>query len=66
MNNQALLDHPELTIEYREGVASRQRHECIEACPYGLHLMFERSLFLAGWHDTDMGKAAQIYRRKAA
>lgn len=63
MNNQAPLDYPEIAIEYLEGASSRQRHECIEACPYGLHMMFERSLFLAGWHDTDMGKAVSIYRK---
>lgn len=66
MNNQAPLRNPETTIEYREGVSSRHRHEPIEACPYGLHMLFERCLFLAGWHDTDMGKSTSLYRQKAA
>ena len=62
MNNQAPLDYPEKTPEYQEGCHSRRIGEQRSACPYGMHLMFERHLFLAGWHDTDMG----MERRQAA
>lgn len=54
MNNQAILYSPERTLEYREGCAARRNGESRNACPYGMHMLFERSLFLAGWHDTDM------------
>ncbi|MCY1384120.1 hypothetical protein D9M71_67200 [compost metagenome] len=57
-NNQAPLSFPERTTEYREGCEARRNGDSRSVCPYGLHMLFERSLFLAGWHDTDMQEAA--------
>lgn len=58
MNNQAILGDPERTIEYREGREARINGHSRNACPYGMHMLFERSLFLAGWHDADMQESA--------
>ncbi|WP_313461547.1 ribosome modulation factor [Pseudomonas nitroreducens] len=59
MNNQAPLTFPERTAEYIEGAESRRGKFSRGACPYGQHMMFERSLWLAGWHDTDMAMTAR-------
>ncbi|MNO23672.1 hypothetical protein D3C76_134770 [compost metagenome] len=60
--NRMLLDSPARTAEYREGCEARRCNEPLAACPYGMHMLLERSLWLAGHHDTDM--AAE--RRRAA
>lgn len=57
-NNQAPLDYPERTIEYREGQTACLWDKSRDACPYGRCQLFERSLWLAGWHDMDMQEAA--------
>lgn len=45
---------PENLPIYRAGHAARLSGASRMACPYGLHEMRQRHLFLAGWHDADM------------
>ncbi|MEW3423795.1 hypothetical protein QOZ34_31810, partial [Pseudomonas aeruginosa] len=54
------LEFPESTDEYREGIEARDRGERLQACPYGLHMLYERSLWLAGHHDRDIGIAPRV------
>ena len=45
---------PENHPIYRAGHAARLSGAGRGCCPYGLHDMRQRHLFLAGWHDADM------------
>ncbi|HEJ9974924.1 TPA: hypothetical protein ACHY14_000792 [Pseudomonas aeruginosa] len=52
MNSQAPLDFPENTIEYQDGIEAKQLGLTERACPWGVHDLFRRCLWLAGYHDT--------------
>lgn len=58
MNNQAQLDYPELTRQYLEGVRARTEGRSKSVCPYLVTQLFSRSLWLAGWNDTDIWMTA--------
>ncbi|MCY1389115.1 hypothetical protein D9M71_39050 [compost metagenome] len=49
-----IIDNPEHTREYRDGAEARRQNAGREDCPYGPRRLLKRSLWLAGWHDTDM------------
>lgn len=57
MSNQSPLDDPENTIEYKDGVEAKQFGLTDRACPWGVHDLMRRCLWLAGFHDTDLTKA---------
>ncbi|MCY1360695.1 hypothetical protein D9M68_437280 [compost metagenome] len=54
MNNQAPIGRPERTQEYHNGASDRRQGITTKACPWDFGNMLKRSLWLAGWHDTDM------------
>lgn len=53
MNNQAPLDHPELTPQYLAGVRARAEGRSKASCPHQTVDLLSRCLWLAGWNDTD-------------
>ena len=59
MNNQALLDHPELTLEYLAGVRARAEGHSKLACPYQTADLYASCLWHAGWGDTDIWMTAE-------
>lgn len=52
------IDPPEGTIEYQDGVEAKQLGLTERACPWGVHDLRRRCLWLAGFHDTDLSRAA--------
>lgn len=54
MNNQAPIEHPELTIAYREGEECRRHGYSKTCCPWDFGDMKQRHLWLAGWHQKDI------------
>lgn len=59
MNNQALLDNPELTLEYLAGVRARAEGHSKLACPYQTADLYAWCLWHAGWNDTDLWMNAE-------
>ncbi|MOA70299.1 hypothetical protein D3C78_1990820 [compost metagenome] len=56
MNHEG-IDIPERQSEYKEGVVARKQGLGRDSCPYGFSCGVRRSLFLCGWHQTDMALA---------
>ena len=53
MNNQAPLEHPELTPQYLAGVRARAEGRSKAACPHQTVDLYSWCLWHAGWGDTD-------------
>lgn len=58
------INDPESNIDYRKGVDARDRAKSYRECPYGMSQMKRRHLWLAGWHDEDMGRERSLYRNE--
>lgn len=55
------IHDPENDPDYQGGVVARRRMETFNHCPYGLSQMLRRSLWLCGWHDTDIACRHSLY-----